>query len=1254
MNSMVFSLLFSNLLIESLTVELASNCSDVVIVVSVKDQVRGERRNYHCFNDLSNIENNSEITLYAKEISVSKVVEFIGITNLSLIGINRPVLTCPGSIESGLSFKNIHNLTIKDVRIQNCGHEVELDTVSYKNLRASLAILNSAEVHISDLSVLKGPGSGLVLFDIEENVTVLESSFEENGWDRESGGNGVYLEISEDSKSLGSSITYKFTRCRFQNNHADTGKDNNISGFTRFDKGGGLCFLMRGQERVKLVVENATILGNTAASYGGGIFASYSRNASNSVIVVKDSVYRENWAPYGGAQYSGYLHNQRLRQTPLNCSFMLEHNTFTNNSALYGGGVSIFSTPTSVSPREAPNNVKFAHCTWKYNTAQFGSAVTILPNAWNIHKEGFLPSFSFSGCTIDSNFVRKSMDRESSLVTQYTEGSGAFYCTDHTLNFYDFTTFSNNNGSALYMGSCKARFRQHSETTFTNNTGYYGGAIYLLSSVIQLEENMKLLFISNTAYSKGGAIYHNSFDYHMYNYSRTCFYRVLYSNESDPLKRNITVRFEDNFAGNRKRQALGYGHSMYVYSLLPCHRFYKFHGPELSARIFDKVGNFTYNPESRVNEIATDTRYSQIIDTRTGEENLSIIPGKVEQYPFADVDDLSQQSKSVYLVTVQDSTSSSIKVNQAHRYISTNEIGLSGDTNAEATIVLSALSSRQRALFFKVKVLPCPPGFVLNSTSVNARLVCTCAYGTKREYKGIQYCQTSRWRAYQLRGFWIGYKMGEIETEDSLVTGYCPIGFCNRSNRLLPPEADREKLSHTICTDTRSGTICGHCTANHSVFYHSHSFVCKPNNNCKLGWLFYLLSEIVPVTITFIVIIFFNITFTSGRINGFIFYSQVVSMFRITGGGFIPFPAFAYNVIQFLYLNFNLDFLVLDELSFCFYENANTLDIIALNYVTLAYTFVLIIGIVVAMNKLNTKYCFKLLRKFTCAKRGTFQGSIIHGLSALLVLCYAKCARASILLISYAVIRGKGSLYQNRVVFHNGEMEWFSKEHLLYLIPAIVIGVIVVLIPPILLLIYPTHYKVLAFLKISEKKCVRIFCNPLEKLKPLLDSFQGDFKDNCRFFSGLYFLYRLLILINASLSSLEDIYFFLMGQLIIILFLHSIIQPYKNRKNNTIDTILFLNLAMINCLTMYNFAMVQRNDTRYTLAISCIQSVLILLPLIVMFLCLLRTFLHLKYLYERVKTWKKKEEWPEEEMPSRLACELNDLTIEESYSQMNG
>ena len=128
---------------------------------------------------------------------------------------------------------------------------------------------------------------------------------------------------------------------------------------------------------------------------------------------------------------------------------------------------------------------------------------------------------------------------------------------------------------------------------------------------------------------------------------------------------------------------------------------------------------------------------------------------------------------------------------------------------------------------------------------------------------------------------------------------------------------------------------------------------------------------------------------------------------------------------------------------------------------------------------------------------------------------------------------------------------------------------------------------------------------PLARLKPFLDSFQSCFKDNCRFFAGLYFVYRLVLLATASVATNFTLLYSVMEvELILFLSFHALAQPYEKRWHNILDNLFFTNLAIINGLTLYNYTRVSDpfgpNYQRNIDIVSSIQLVLIYLPMVYM------------------------------------------------------
>ena len=562
-----------------------------------------------------------------------------------------------------------------------------------------------------------------------------------------------------------------------------------------------------------------------------------------------------------------------------------------------------------------------------------------------------------------------------------------------------------------------------------------------------------------------------------------------------------------------------------------------------------------------------------------------------------------------------------IFVDKAYTIITDNIVLLHGKPYDSGTLQLSTMDIRNEAIQINVVMDECPPGYVLQ----NGRTCICSSFTSDQHYVGIDRCSKSLFQAYVRHGYWVGYLNNETN-ESSLASAICPKGFCTNithwlwkdlnlmyeknlcpksycnytAHQLLEhllPSNSSEDPGTTICNFNRKGKVCGVCKVNHSATYRSMSFSCKPDDLCYLGWLFYILTELVPVTVLFLVVIFFNISFTSGQLNGVVFFMQMVDTLKLDAENFIRIHP---NVLTFArvhklaYRLFTLSFFAIEEFSFCLWQGASALDMLAFRYVTILYSLFLVIATVFLL-----KICNHCRRRIVL----NFKRSIIHGLSAFIVIGYSECTRVSLKILIWSTL--KVGPYNNRshklVAFYNGGFSYMGPEHLKYAIPAIFFVLTMVSIPPLLLLSYPLCYKLFALLRIEESKFVQITCKifPLEKIKPLFDSIQGTFKDRYRFFAGLYFMYRLCALLTfIYIDTLPKYYTITGAQLVFILALHAVCRPYKKTWHNILDALLFSNLAIINALTSYNYQLTYNNDNSTSVIITGVQTALLLLPLV--------------------------------------------------------
>ena len=119
-----------------------------------------------------------------------------------------------------------------------------------------------------------------------------------------------------------------------------------------------------------------------------------------------------------------------------------------------------------------------------------------------------------------------------------------------------------------------------------------------------------------------------------------------------------------------------------------------------------------------------------------------------------------------------------------------------------------------------------------------------------------------------------------MKNESTLYTAFYPSIFNSTSTSgLLEITVNSEDLSDFMCRDSREGVLCGTCKKGYSAYYHSNKITCDENKLCQYGIFFYILSDMIPTVIFFTVVMISGVSFSSGVLNGFVFFSQLVDVF---------------------------------------------------------------------------------------------------------------------------------------------------------------------------------------------------------------------------------------------------------------------------------------------------------------------------------------------------------------------------------------
>ncbi|XP_064388884.1 uncharacterized protein LOC135336937 [Halichondria panicea] len=431
----------------------------------------------------------------------------------------------------------------------------------------------------------------------------------------------------------------------------------------------------------------------------------------------------------------------------------------------------------------------------------------------------------------------------------------------------------------------------------------------------------------------------------------------------------------------------------------------------------------------------------------------------------------------------------------------------------------------------EIRIKACPPGFI---TNFNARK-CTCT-----DYlasNGIT-CNINDERLHKTSSMWVGNYLGDV-----VVHQVCPFDYCKSNFTKVDPFNQQEQ-----CDFNRSGVLCGACRPGLSLALGTPQ--CKECSNINL---FLLILFALAGVVLVVLLLKCNLTVSTGTINGIIFYANIV---RSTQTAFFPsstdnkFVSILSVFIAWLNLDLGIET--------CFVNGLNTY------YRTwLQFIFPLYIWTIVGLLILISRYSIKV-SKWTGS-------NTVSVLATLFLLSYAKLLRTTFdTFSSTTLIDVNGTpttlwLLDGRYTF----LEW---PHSLLFAAGLFILLAHILPFTILLLMAPilqryTHYKLLRW---------------VNKLKPLLDAYQGPYGIKSRYWTGLLLLARLVILTAVSLNisgkqaiNLLVINIVLSILMIILMAFGIAIKLYTSKLSNFLELFFLANLLLLTATSLF----LQSNQT---------------------------------------------------------------------------
>ena len=403
---------------------------------------------------------------------------------------------------------------------------------------------------------------------------------------------------------------------------------------------------------------------------------------------------------------------------------------------------------------------------------------------------------------------------------------------------------------------------------------------------------------------------------------------------------------------------------------------------------------------------------------------------------------------------------------------------------------------------------------------------------------------------------------------DTLAVGAC-LYTCNAITGYFPLPCDVTDLNNFTCAGlNREGQLCGQCIEGHAPPVYSYDLRCVECKDYQYNWLKYLAVAFLPLTVFFCVVTVFSISFTSPLLSGVVLLIQILvspiqmnilSLFQESGLLVLNKPLIA--VLTSIAGFWSLDFFRLVYEPFCLHPNMTTLHVQALDYAIAVYPLLLIVltYVIVSLHDNNFKPVVWLWKPFRLLlkhfkQQWDVRTSLIDVFASFIFLSTSRLLTASfnVLVPTYVYF------FHNETATHPTmkhyllnapTVEYFGSEHLPFALLALTVLVLLVVLPMLLLFLYP--------LRCFQRLLNRLHLNS-HVLRTFMDVFQGIFKDGTngtrdyRSFSGLLLFngFMLLMMFSWTLSS----FYYPVATLYILLYcvLFIIFQPYKCHCHNYI------------------------------------------------------------------------------------------------------
>ena len=753
-------------------------------------------------------------------------------------------------------------------------------------------------------------------------------------------------------------------------------------------------------------------------------------------------------------------------------------------------------------------NCKFSQCTFVNNTS-VGHGAALYLFAQNSNKD---------------TMVAQSTIAFSRCSFQYNGGRSILYVYEEIkqvkpeLILYS-SNFTNNTGSALFISSTELVLQ--SQNLFQHNQADNGAAMYFAGNshlILRSSNSPSAMFIGNAAKFRGGAIYVDFDPNRLY-----CTLVTTDSQDIDHINYPV-ISFATNFAGIA-------GNDVYL-------KFHKFCGeftdPTSSSNTSAVFIPNRFNYTQPDGAIATPPYKVNLCSPASCDltSNICIIDklhmsGHPVHFNATVCDYFNNIARETAPFTIScvgcDSATYNGGFNPFNFILQKGGICL---RNGSETIVFTSRNLYKNTYITTLNMISAlPPEYKLIEATLSINVSsCFNGFVFNISSKACECYHDST--IIQCNGDHAEIKLGYYWWSVTRKVYICPYS-CNFGHRAETRNGYYElpKEPNAQCREHKEDGICSLCNKGYTLAYNAPDCV----DERKCSWM---LPLVIVLTILYWIVIVVGVSalthsklkISLGHLYGLLYYYSVIDVLL---GNVLSVSDGLFQLVAVISGFTKLSPTVIGKL--CFVKGLQVYDQQFINYIHVVAVLFILFGISKA-----AKYSRRI------AQYG--KHFIVRAVSVLLLMSYTSLiSTTTILLTQVLIVPSIESTFERLIAY-------FTISLLFFLVFGIGL--------PCLLLLEPLIRR-----KIN-----------ITRIKPLLDQYQGSYRDKYRWFAAYYLICRLVIFAIGFVPDYQIRLYCLQTACIVIALIHTCVQPYKHKVLNILDSIILLNMVLVVNLGTFLFA----------------------------------------------------------------------------------